>query len=64
MAKAMVKGGYKDVGYEYINMDDCWMTRLKNGTLAANPARFPNGIKNIADIVRIIPSSNTFCYVE
>ena len=52
MAKAMATGGYKDVGYEYINIDDCWMTRLKNGTLAADPERFPHGIKYIADIVR------------
>jgi len=24
MADAMVSSGMKDVGYEYINLDDCW----------------------------------------
>ena len=53
MADRLVEDGYKDVGYEYINIDDCWMAkqRDKNGKLYADPDRFPSGIKGLADYV-------------
>ncbi|XP_022091561.1 alpha-N-acetylgalactosaminidase-like isoform X2 [Acanthaster planci] len=46
-------GGYKDAGYEYINLDDCWMSRERDaqGRLQPDPKRFPSGIKNLADYV-------------
>ena len=53
MADLMVSEGYKDVGYEYVNMDDCWLSHERNttGHLQPDPARFPNGIRALADYV-------------
>jgi len=53
MADLMVSEGYKDVGYEYVNMDDCWLSHERNATghLQPDPARFPNGIRALADYV-------------
>ena len=52
-ADAMVQSGMKAAGYEYVNIDDCWMApeRDANGDLQADPVRFPHGIKAIADYV-------------
>ncbi|MCL2461438.1 MAG: glycoside hydrolase family 27 protein [Defluviitaleaceae bacterium] len=52
-ADAMVKTGLKDAGYEYVVIDDCWseMERDENGKLAANPEKFPRGMKFVADCV-------------
>ena len=54
MADLLVSEGYKDKGYEYVNVDDCWMTKERdaNGSLVPDPDRFPNGIKGLADYVR------------
>lgn len=59
--EAMVKGiadifvsrGLKDAGYQYVNLDDCWALPQRNsqGNLVPDPARFPNGIKSLADYV-------------
>jgi alpha-galactosidase len=59
--EAMVKGiadlfvsrGLKDAGYQYVNIDDCWALPNRNGAgnLVPDPARFPNGIKAVADYV-------------
>eukprot|EP00052_Salpingoeca_macrocollata_P022585 m.196673 g.196673 ORF g.196673 m.196673 type:complete len:470 (+) comp21839_c0_seq3:1016-2425(+) len=50
MADALVDKGYKALGYEYVNIDDCWQgPRDKDGNLAADPTRFPSGIKALAD---------------
>jgi alpha-galactosidase len=52
MADAMVKSGMKDVGYQYIVIDDCWqVSRDANANIVADPQRFPNGIKALADYV-------------
>jgi len=53
MADVMVKSGMKAVGYEYINLDDCWLakTRDAHGRLQPDPERFPHGIKALADYV-------------
>lgn len=50
-ADAMVSSGMKAAGYEYINLDDCWMAleRDADGNLQADPVRFPHGIKYLAD---------------
>jgi len=54
-ADAMVSLGMKDVGYQYINIDDCWSVtsaaRDANGALQPDPNKFPNGIKALADYV-------------
>ncbi|MEU9095179.1 NPCBM/NEW2 domain-containing protein [Streptomyces sp. NPDC048428] len=59
--EAMVKGiadifvdkGLREAGYEFVNLDDCWAKPQRNadGKLEADPARFPNGIKAVADYV-------------
>ncbi len=51
-ADAMVKLGMKDVGYEYVNIDDCWHgERDALGFIHPNKKRFPSGIKALADYV-------------
>src|SRR5256714_6328062 len=59
--EAMIKGiadifvskGLKDAGYTYVNIDDCWALPSRNsaGNLVPDPARFPGGIKALADYV-------------
>ena len=52
MADAMVKSGMKDAGYQYIVIDDCWqVARDKDANIVADPKRFPDGIKAVADYV-------------
>ena len=50
---ALVEKGYKDAGYEYIVIDDCWSLRHrdKDGKLVADPEKFPHGMKYVADYV-------------
>ena len=52
-ADAMASNGMKAAGYQYINIDDCWeaSSRDSNGNLVADPTRFPDGIKALADYV-------------
>jgi alpha-galactosidase len=51
-ADAMATNGMKAVGYRFINLDDCWqLSRDPNGVIVADPARFPSGIKALADYV-------------
>ena len=53
MANVMTAEGYKDVGYEYVIVDDCWLapSRAADGHLEADKKRFPNGIKNLSKYV-------------
>jgi len=62
MAEAIVSEGYKDVGYEYVIIDDCWMThdRDQNGALVADPERFPSGIRNLSDYVSITNATKPY----
>jgi alpha-galactosidase len=51
-ADAMVASGLKDAGYQYVVIDDCWqVSRDKDGTIIADPQRFPSGMKALADYV-------------
>ena len=52
-AQQMVANGMKAAGYDYVNIDDCWMasSRDASGNLVADPTRFPDGIKPVADYV-------------
>ena len=51
-ADAMVSSGMKAAGYQYVNIDDCWQVRRDaQGTIVADPANFPSGIKALADYV-------------
>lgn len=53
MADAMVSTGMRDLGYQYINIDDYWHadSRDESGNPVANPQKFPHGIKYVADYV-------------
>jgi len=51
-ADAMVSSGMQSAGYQYVNIDDCWqVSRDAQGTIVADAARFPSGIKALADYV-------------
>ena len=51
-ADAMVSSGMQAAGYQYVNIDDCWqVNRDAQGTIVADAARFPSGIKALADYV-------------
>lgn len=52
IADEMVAGGYKEAGYEYVALDDCWQAPARvDGHVVADPLRFPSGIKALADYV-------------
>lgn len=53
IADAMVSEGLHAVGYEYLNLDDCWMdhSRDADGKLQGGLTTFPSGIKALADYV-------------
>ncbi|XP_016051188.1 PREDICTED: alpha-galactosidase A [Miniopterus natalensis] len=53
MADLMDSDGWKEVGYEYLCIDDCWMApeRDSKGRLQADPIRFPSGIRHLANYV-------------
>ena len=47
-----MKYGFRDIGYEYIILDDCWSDgRNSSGYLKPNMTKFPDGIKGLADQV-------------
>ncbi|ART68699.1 alpha-galactosidase [Mycobacterium dioxanotrophicus] len=47
---AMVSSGMRDAGYRYVNLDAGWAapTRADDGSLRADPDRFPHGIAALA----------------
>ena len=53
MADLVVSDGYKDVGYTYVNIDDCWLShqRDRRGRLQPDPLRFPSGISALSKYV-------------
>ena len=65
IADAMVTSGMKDVGYEYVVIDDCWQLGRKKsvisnletngrdarGVILADTVKFPHGMKYLADYV-------------
>lgn len=51
-ADAMVEGGFRDAGYEYIFIDDLWQGgRDCQNNIIPDPEKFPNGMKALADYV-------------
>ena len=52
-ADAMVSLGYRDAGYEYLVIDDCWSLKERgaDGRLVPDPEKFPHGMKYVADYV-------------
>jgi alpha-galactosidase len=53
VADAIVANNLDDLGYRYVNIDDCWMasTRDGQGRLQPHPTRFASGIRALADYV-------------
>jgi len=53
IADVMVDEGYLAAGYEYLVIDDCWALRERgaDGKLVPDPAKFPDGMKAVADYV-------------
>jgi len=52
-AQALVSSGLRDAGYNYVVLDGGWRapTRDAQGNMKANLAKFPDGIKGLADYV-------------
>lgn len=55
MADRLAEDGWKELGYQYINIDDCWAAKQRDsqGLLVADPFRFPSGIKALAQYVSL-----------
>ena len=52
MADAFITTGMKDAGYQYVNLDDCWMDgRDSAGKLKPSASKFPGGIQALADYI-------------
>jgi alpha-galactosidase len=52
-ADRLVSLGLRDLGYTYVNIDDCWAEPERDpaGRLVANHQRFPSGLKALADYI-------------
>lgn len=54
IADAMVNNGFKDAGYIWLGIDDCWQdpkgTRT-NGVPDINTSKWPNGMKDVTDYI-------------
>lgn len=53
MVDTYISSGMRDAGYKYFVLDDGWMAmdRDPNGSLIADPKKFPGGMKAFADYV-------------
>lgn len=53
IADVMDSTGMRDLGYQYVNIDDFWqlLERDSKGNIQINKEKFPNGIKAVADYV-------------
>lgn len=53
MAAAMKAAHLDELGYQYINVDDCWMSSVRdeNGRLQGDLGTFPSGIKALVEAV-------------
>lgn len=67
MADLVVSEGYADLGYEYINIDDCWLEKERSytGQLVPDRERFPYGMKDLADYVSVLRLKKiVYCYTS
>jgi alpha-galactosidase len=50
-ADALVSSGMRDLGYQYVVVDDCWFNpnRDAQGNLQGDPVRFPSGMRALGD---------------
>lgn len=56
-AEAIVDLGLKDLGYQYVILDDCWSNGRNtsgNGSIIADLTKFPNGMAAVADGVHAL----------
>ena len=53
VADVLVSSGLRDLGWKYVNLDDCWgaMARTASGALTWDVGRFPSGIPTLAERV-------------
>lgn len=53
MTDLLVNEGYANLGYQYINVDDCWLEKDRGiyGELVPDRSRFPSGMKALANYV-------------
>jgi alpha-galactosidase len=53
IADRMISSGMKEAGYDYLVLDDGWMTMQRDsaGNLVADPEKFPHGMKALVDYV-------------
>lgn len=52
MADRLAQDGWRELGYVYLNIDDCWIGgRDAKGNLVPDRKRFPHGIAFLADYV-------------
>lgn len=54
VGERMISLGLKNLGYEYVNIDDCWSNKTKQrdpktGKILPDYEKFPQGIKHTAD---------------
>jgi alpha-galactosidase len=53
IADAMASSGMRAAGYQYVNLDDCWMatSRDANGNLIPDPTNFPSGMPALVSYI-------------
>jgi alpha-galactosidase len=56
VSELVVDLGLQELGYEYINIDDCWSDKEKRrdnstGRILVDKVKFPNGIDGLAEEV-------------
>jgi alpha-galactosidase len=52
VADTFVSSGMKDAGYQYVNLDDCWMDgRDSSGKIRVNSSKFPSGMAALATYI-------------
>ncbi|MEV6978895.1 alpha-galactosidase [Kitasatospora sp. NPDC093806] len=50
-ADKLATSGLRSAGYDYVNLDDCWMSPERDaaGDLVPDPVRFPHGLRALSD---------------
>ena len=50
---SLIRLGLADIGYKYVNVDDCWLTKERDsrGHVIVDPHTFPDGMKAIGDYI-------------
>ncbi|CAG8587951.1 6018_t:CDS:2 [Ambispora gerdemannii] len=51
-ADALVSTGLRDLGYKYLNLDDCWQKKRNwRGEILSDNSKFPSGMKELAKYI-------------